>query len=151
MFYRQWPVDTDRMLLLALCAVRVDGRRIDRGLLARQADQPGGLAALQRGETGEDSSAAKASRLFLDRGPHQLEHAEAFVAEQLALAEQVGARLVTVLDRDYPANLRQVADRPPFLFYRGTLQPSDARAVAVVGTRQPSSAGLVARQSWIAG
>ncbi len=142
MFDTEPPMDGDRALLLTLCAVRVDGRRIDRGLLARQADQPGGLAALRRGEAGENSPAAKASRPVLARGLHHLEQAEAFVAEQLTLAGEVGARLVTVLDPGYPANLRQVTDRPPFLFYRGTLDPADTRAVAVVGTRRPSPDGL---------
>jgi DNA processing protein len=144
-------MDADRALLLVLCAVRVDGRRIDRGLLARQAGQPGGLAALRRGEVGEASPAAKASRPILDCGLHQLEQAEAFVAQELALAGRVGARLVTVLDPEYPANLRQVADRPPFLFYRGTLERVDARAVAVVGTRRPSPIGLARAARMAAG
>jgi DNA processing protein len=53
-----------------------------------------------------------------------------------------GARLVTVLDDDYPLNLRQVYNRPPFLFIRGDLLPDDNRAVAVVGTRSASPKGL---------
>jgi DNA processing protein len=143
--------DTDRLLLLALCALRVDGRRIDRGLLARQAEEPGGLAALRRGKVMEDSPAAETSRPILALGLKHLAQAEGFVAEQVDLAEQVGARLVTVLDPDYPANLRQVADRPPFLFYRGTLTPRDVRAVAVVGTRRPSSDGLARAARMAAG
>jgi DNA processing protein len=35
-----------------------------------------------------------------------------------------------------------IYDRPPFLFVRGELRASDDRAVAVVGTRKPSPAGL---------
>ena len=46
-----------------------------------------------------------------------------------------------MLDGDYPANLAQVFNRPPFLFVRGRLVPDDRRSVAVVGTRQPSDAG----------
>jgi DNA processing protein len=53
-----------------------------------------------------------------------------------------GVRLVTVLDDDYPANLREVYNRPPFLFVRGTVLPDDARAIAVVGTRRPSEDGI---------
>jgi DNA processing protein len=65
------------------------------------------------------------------------------VEEELRLAEKVGARLVTVLDESYPANLRSVDDLPPFLFYRGNLaQLADARSVAVVGTRDASEIGL---------
>jgi DNA processing protein len=56
-------------------------------------------------------------------------------------AEQ-GVRVITVLDDDYPVNLRQIYNRPPFLFVRGELREQDKRAVAVVGTRHPSNAGL---------
>jgi DNA processing protein len=54
----------------------------------------------------------------------------------------VGARLITVLDDEYPATLRTIFNLPPFLFVRGTLLKEDARAVAVVGTRNPSEEGL---------
>jgi DNA processing protein len=53
-----------------------------------------------------------------------------------------GIRVLTVLDPDYPENLRAVHDRPPLLFVRGDLQPWDERAVAVIGSRRASSAGL---------
>ncbi len=57
-------------------------------------------------------------------------------------AAALGARLVTVLDHDYPATLRLIFNLPPFLFVRGTFQESDLRSVAVVGTRQASQNGL---------
>lgn len=53
-----------------------------------------------------------------------------------------GIQLITVLDTAYPPNLRQVYNRPPFLFVAGELRPADVRAVAVVGTRQASRRGL---------
>jgi DNA processing protein len=53
-----------------------------------------------------------------------------------------GIRVVTVLDADYPTNLRHVYNRPPFLFVRGDLREADNRAVAIVGTRSASEAGL---------
>ena len=62
----------------------------------------------------------------------------------MARARDVGARLVTVLDEDYAANLRVIFNLPPFLFYRGSLERSDAYSVAVVGTRQASREGLAA-------
>lgn len=52
-----------------------------------------------------------------------------------------GIRLVTVLDGDYPLNLRFVWDRPPALWYRGRLEAEDAYALAVVGTRNPTDEG----------
>jgi DNA processing protein len=56
--------------------------------------------------------------------------------------EGEGIALVTVLDTAYPVNLRTVHDRPPALFVRGRLDASDARSVAVVGTRRASANGL---------
>lgn len=51
-------------------------------------------------------------------------------------------RFVTILDDDYPANLRVVFNPPPFLTLRGQLAPEDTRGVAVVGTRHPSDEGV---------
>lgn len=56
--------------------------------------------------------------------------------------ETSGSRLITVLDSDYPVNLREVYNRPPFLFVRGRLTQADDRAIAVVGTRQATEEGL---------
>jgi DNA processing protein len=53
-----------------------------------------------------------------------------------------GMRLVTVLEPDYPPNLRAVHDRPPMVFLAGCLTPADARAVAVVGAREATAAGI---------
>jgi DNA processing protein len=64
------------------------------------------------------------------------------VAAELGAASSAGARLVTVLDPDYPANLRLVPNLPPFLFCRGELRHDDARSVAVVGAREASDAGI---------
>lgn len=61
-----------------------------------------------------------------------------------------GLGLVTMFDDEYPAQLREVHQQPPFLFYRGTLNPADAGGVAIVGTRHPSEQG-VARATEIAG
>ena len=58
-----------------------------------------------------------------------------------------GMRLVTVLEPDYPPNLRAVHDRPPMIFIQGRLTPEDSRSVAVVGARQATAAGLERAQS----
>jgi DNA processing protein len=51
-------------------------------------------------------------------------------------------RALTILDEEYPANLRVVFNPPPFLFVRGDVDEEDARGVAVVGTRHPSEQGV---------
>jgi DNA processing protein len=77
------------------------------------------------------------------------EHTEVTEAELDSLEAQIDGLaneaiwLITVLDNDYPTNLRRVYNRPPFLFVRGDLyMPDDERAVAVVGTRQASPDGI---------
>lgn len=49
--------------------------------------------------------------------------------------------MLDTADEDYPANLRMIHNRPPFLMGRGALGQDDERAVAVVGTRRPSAEG----------
>lgn len=67
------------------------------------------------------------------------------LADAYAIIEQQqvkGIRLATVLDDAYPANLSAIYNRPPFVWIRGRLSDVDRRAIAVVGTRQASDAGL---------
>jgi DNA processing protein len=66
------------------------------------------------------------------------------IAREIDAWEVEGMAFVTVLDDEYPVNLRSVHNRPPFLFVRGELRPEDERSIAVVGTRSPSERGLQA-------
>lgn len=62
-------------------------------------------------------------------------------SEEVARLKARNIRVISVLDEDYPGGLRDLADRPPFLFVAGRLARRDSRAVAVVGTRDPSTTG----------
>lgn len=55
--------------------------------------------------------------------------------------QRLGISTLTMLDLEYPTNLRQVADPPPVLFIRGELAPRDTAAVALVGTRRATPYG----------
>ena len=63
------------------------------------------------------------------------------VAKELRGAEKIGARLVTWDDEGYPPHLKQIYDPPPILYVLGSLNPPDRRAVAVVGSRFPTTYG----------
>lgn len=54
---------------------------------------------------------------------------------------QAGAHLITLEDPHYPALLTQIPAPPPLLYVRGTLSSADEWAIAVVGTRAPTSYG----------
>lgn len=65
----------------------------------------------------------------------------------LAALDKHDARIVTIQDSEYPANLRPLLDAPPVLFVRGALIPEDKFSMAIVGSRRATSYGLgLARQ-----
>jgi DNA processing protein len=61
--------------------------------------------------------------------------------KELCELPNIGARLIKWSDADYPMNLRQIADPPPFLFVRGPAQLTDSNCIAVVGARAASDIG----------
>lgn len=86
-------------------------------------------------------------RLFrVDEARVSLDGMEAY----LEGLEAEGISVVTVLDREYPPNLRMVHDRPAALFVRGQLCSRDARSVAVVGTRKATDEGLAVARAMVA-
>lgn len=70
------------------------------------------------------------------------------VKAELALAEQFKAKVITIIDEDYPNFLRRMSDPPVVLYVQGNLLQSDSdRSVAIVGTRQATPYGATnARQ-----
>jgi DNA processing protein len=134
---------TDRQRqLLELCAIRIEHESVDWSVIARQAQDSAGLDDLRQGVITEKSAAAKRSLLILRKGLRDPAPFADRVAAELDAAAAAGARLVTVLDREYPSNLKLIPNLPPFLFCRGQLQDDDARSVAVVGTRNASDDGI---------
>jgi DNA processing protein len=124
--------------LLTLCAI--DG--VNWNVVAREAQHLGGLERMLRGEVGERSKEARATVKAISAAKGEMQEPRARAAEEIARAHDAGASLVTVLDDEYPANLRVIFNPPPFLFYRGRIERADARSVAVVGTREASAEGL---------
>ena len=130
--------------VLALCSLTSAGDRCDWGVLARQAHRERSLDGLLAGDMHEDSSRAHTTGWVLKTASPDRWHAawERADAEYRAAAA-AGARLTTVLDDDFPLNLRLIHNLPPFLFYRGHLDAdSDATSVAVVGTRSATPEGI---------
>lgn len=67
---------------------------------------------------------------------------EQAVERALRWAESPDNRLVSLLDPDYPRRLLQITDPPPLLFVRGAPAALNAPALAIVGSRSGSRAGL---------
>jgi DNA processing protein len=136
--FAQYMATTPQQLL-ALCAI--DG--VNWHVIAREAQRSRGLGSLLSCELVERSQEARATALALRNALEtQLEQQLERAIVEIQQAEASGARLLTVLDENYPANLRMIYNLPPFLFVRGELVREDLRSVAVVGTRSPSTEGL---------
>ncbi|CAG7856613.1 DNA processing protein DprA [biofilm metagenome] len=50
--------------------------------------------------------------------------------------------LITLVDQNYPALLKEIADPPPMLFVRGNPELLSLPQIAIVGSRNPSSLGI---------
>lgn len=61
---------------------------------------------------------------------------------ELEKTDEFGADIVTVNDPLYPAALLNTAYPPPVLYVSGTIRPSDAFSIAIVGSRKPSYYGI---------
>ena len=66
---------------------------------------------------------------------------EAAIDAELALAEEKGVRLVTLVDPEYPALLREIDDPPLVLYVKGRLPIDPARSIGIVGTRRATRYG----------
>ena len=124
--------------LLALC--RVKG--ISWHFIARQAQRPDGLSELRAGRSAEKSVDAREALRLIELAGDELDLHQEAAESVLADLARAGIQITTVLDDDYPANLRLIYNLPPFLTYRGILRPDDTRSVAVVGTRDASVEGI---------
>lgn len=127
----------DRSELLALCRVK----SVSWPFIAREAQRPDGLGRLMAGIASESGEEARGTLDRLMAARADLPRHREEVTEMIRGVEAEGGRLTTVLDEDYPMNLRLIYNLPPFLFYRGELRGDDAYSVAVVGTRRPSEEG----------
>ncbi|MET9057492.1 DNA-processing protein DprA [Streptomyces antibioticus] len=128
--------------LLTLCALRADNKSVDWSLIARTCQSREALDVVLGGDLPEDSTIARRNQPLLRQALPLLDDARTRVEAECDAADKADARLVTVLDADYPANLRVIPNLPPFLFYLGGLEERDARSAAVVGTRNASEDGL---------
>lgn len=127
----------DKITLLALCGIE----GVSWYLIAREAMRPDGLQRLCKADLTENSKEATQSRRGLLSALPQLDKLRSESERRVLPVLKSGIRLTTVLDPDYPQNLRTIFNRPPFLFYRGRFRKDDARSVAVVGTRNSTIAG----------
>ncbi len=65
-----------------------------------------------------------------------------YIAAKVAEWQAAGIAIVPYTDAAFPTPLAELNDGPLVLFIRGTWRDSDSQAVAIVGTRQPTTESL---------
>jgi DNA processing protein len=66
---------------------------------------------------------------------------EKTVSRELSLLKEIGGRIITLKDDDYPKRLRDIYDPPALLYLRGELRNEDELSIAIVGSRKTSPYG----------
>lgn len=61
--------------------------------------------------------------------------------KQLGILKEEKVKMLTILDEDYPRNLKDLEDAPPILYCKGNVLPEDSNAVSIVGTRMATEYG----------
>jgi DNA processing protein len=114
---------------------------------------PAGLLALQSIPRVGPKTALRLALFSEDRDPVLAEQTDrwadllADAQHQLQRCEQAGVKAVSIFDAAYPERLRAIHDPPPLLFLHGSAEPLHRdRAIAVVGTREPTESGCAAAE-----
>jgi DNA processing protein len=103
-------------------------------------EEAGSALAVLEGKFDDPAEPATLA-LFADEEPEPEANLDEIVREVEQWRSE-GMRVLTVLDEEYPANLRTIHNRPPILFIHGEVTQRDETSIAVVGTRKPSAAGV---------
>jgi DNA processing protein len=64
------------------------------------------------------------------------------IEEHISFLEEQGIGIKTILEDDFPQNLKEINDPPPLLYFKGEFHSSEALLVAVVGTHHATYEGI---------
>ena len=64
------------------------------------------------------------------------------IDREIKLAAKYNLKIITIDDKDYPQNLRQIYDPPIVLYIKGEIKSEDRFSIAIVGSRRASFYGL---------
>jgi DNA processing protein len=129
-----------RALLIALNACP----QLSRETICRLAAREPPIFGPDSNECSDGSGRAPVGRRSLSIAAALTHNASPIATRELALAEQAGASVVTILDEEFPGLLRDLELPPPVLYIRGALPKQPA--IAIVGSRQADPYGREAAE-----
>ncbi|WP_188056889.1 DNA-processing protein DprA [Pseudomonas syringae] len=78
----------------------------------------------------------------IDAWDRAIEDSEAQIEE----AKRFNSKIISPLDIDYPLSLAATKDDPFLLYVKGSLSTNSQNSVAIIGTREPTSHGIIIAQ-----
>lgn len=66
------------------------------------------------------------------------------IKKEFDLLKKHNVKVITIFDKNYPKNLKEIYDAPSFLYVKGNILESDDISIAVVGSRRASLYGISA-------
>ena len=61
--------------------------------------------------------------------------------EEIEALNRLEIKIISLKDKDYPINLKNISHPPVFLYYRGDLNLANKNTIGIVGTRKPTIYG----------
>lgn len=103
------------------------------------------IKSLQAAEGISSVLAKKIFRINENRSSVEIE-----INKELDKLSKIKGEILTVWDKDYPAILKKIYDPPIILYTKGKFNPTDENALAIVGTRNPTSYGKIQSEKFAA-
>ncbi|WP_230349022.1 DNA-processing protein DprA [Methylobacillus methanolivorans] len=75
-------------------------------------------------------------------GSSVYERAISFALRDIEIANDQSHSIISIYDKEYPNLLWNIPDRPALLFIKGNLNNFSDKAIAIIGTRDPSNHGI---------
>lgn len=129
------PYPPETIDLLALSLVPGLGPRLTDALLARF----GTASAIRQASSRELQEVTHIGPKLADSFATALKKID--LSTELEFLERHQVQLLTRSDFAYPPALKEIVDHPHLLFVRGTIEPGDAKAVGIIGSRQHTEYG----------
>lgn len=63
------------------------------------------------------------------------------IKNNLKICKENNIKVLSFFDEDFPANLKRIKKPPKLVFIKGTIEKRDKKAVAIIGTREPTKYG----------
>lgn len=60
----------------------------------------------------------------------------------IEICNNIGSKIISMIDNDYPSNFLDMKKPPPIIFCRGNIDLLNTKIISVIGTRKPSDLGI---------